>query len=175
MKDEGVKTERSLSANARSAAFRSSLVSDPGPPRCIASGVRRLESAQVPSSNSRLTLPPSSLFLIVLCAALCGLTPNALAQDWPERPVRILVPFAPGGVTDGLARISGDWLSRRLGQTVIVENRPGASGTIAATTTSSTSATATSSVAAESMSTPAPRRARDEALMTRPAGTTAGP
>jgi|SRR5688572_4728076 tripartite-type tricarboxylate transporter receptor subunit TctC len=71
------------------------------------------------------------LFLVVLCAALCGITRTALAQEWPQRPVRILVPFAAGGVTDSIARISADWLTRRLGQSVIVENRPGANGAIA--------------------------------------------
>ena len=66
---------------------------------------------------------------LALAAVLAPAT--ATAQGWPERPVRLLVPFAPGGVTDSLARISAEWLTRRLGQTVIVENRPGANGAIA--------------------------------------------
>src|SRR5256885_7756798 len=57
---------------------------------------------------------------------------QARAQQWPQRPVRLVVPFPPGGVTDSIARITVDWLAPRLGQPVIAENKPGASGAIAA-------------------------------------------
>ncbi|MFO0521061.1 MAG: Bug family tripartite tricarboxylate transporter substrate binding protein [bacterium] len=53
------------------------------------------------------------------------------AQEWPQRPSRVIVPFSAGGNTDSIARISAEWLTARLGQNVIVENRPGASGSIA--------------------------------------------
>jgi tripartite-type tricarboxylate transporter receptor subunit TctC len=56
----------------------------------------------------------------------------ALAQDWPTRPVRILVPYAPGGSTDTVARITADRLSRIWGQQVVIENKPGAGTNIAA-------------------------------------------
>jgi len=56
----------------------------------------------------------------------------AHAQSWPQKPVKVIVPFPPGGVTDSIARITADWLSQRLGQPVVAENRPGASGAIAA-------------------------------------------
>lgn len=67
----------------------------------------------------------------MLLAALCGIGTDALSQDWPQKPVRLIVPFPPGGVTDSIARNSAEWLTRRLGQNVLVENRPGASGAIA--------------------------------------------
>ena len=56
----------------------------------------------------------------------------AWAQTWPQKPVKVIVPFPPGGVTDAIARITADWLTQRLGQTVVPENRPGASGALAA-------------------------------------------
>ena len=65
-------------------------------------------------------------------AALPAFSRAASALDYPTRPVRILVGYAPGGVTDITARLIGPWLSQRLGQQFVVENRPGASGNIAA-------------------------------------------
>jgi tripartite-type tricarboxylate transporter receptor subunit TctC len=56
---------------------------------------------------------------------------RAQARSWPHKPIRILVPFAPGGNTDGIARIIGQHLSETLGQQVIIENRTGASGALA--------------------------------------------
>jgi tripartite-type tricarboxylate transporter receptor subunit TctC len=57
--------------------------------------------------------------------------PSAFAQDWPSKPVHILIGFGAGGGTDVATRILADGLSEALGQQFIVENRPGAGGTIA--------------------------------------------
>jgi tripartite-type tricarboxylate transporter receptor subunit TctC len=63
-------------------------------------------------------------------AALPALPRRARAQAWPTRPVRIIVGFPAGGATDIQARLMGQWLSERLGQQFIIENRSGASGNI---------------------------------------------
>jgi tripartite-type tricarboxylate transporter receptor subunit TctC len=67
----------------------------------------------------------------LLCMLALALPVHGQAP-WPQKPVKVVVPFPPGGVTDSIARITADWLSQRLGQTFIPENRPGASGAIAA-------------------------------------------
>lgn len=74
-------------------------------------------------------------FLTSLAAGLAVTGPGlVLAQDYPSKPVRMLVGFAPGGPTDILARIVGTALSKTLGQSVIVDNRPGVAGALAAQT-----------------------------------------
>jgi tripartite-type tricarboxylate transporter receptor subunit TctC len=66
------------------------------------------------------------LHLAAGAAALPAVSRNARAQAYPSRPVRIIVPFAAGGGTDITARLIGQWLSDRLGQQFVIENRPGA-------------------------------------------------
>jgi len=67
-----------------------------------------------------------------LIATLCGLTGLANAQAWPSKTITIVVPFPPGGTTDVLARAVSTKLSANLGQTVIVDNKPGAGATLGA-------------------------------------------
>src|SRR5882762_4581062 len=68
----------------------------------------------------------TGLFFAVLVST------SVIAQDFPAKPVRVVVPFPPGGGADALARLLGPQLASRWGQQVIVENKPGASGHIGA-------------------------------------------
>ena len=72
------------------------------------------------------------LHLVAGAAALPAIARLAWAQAYPTRPVRIIVGFTPGGAADIMARLIGQWLSERLGQQFVVENRPGAGTDIAA-------------------------------------------
>jgi tripartite-type tricarboxylate transporter receptor subunit TctC len=78
-------------------------------------------------------LPHRRQFLHVAAgaAALPAVSRFAWAQTYPTRPVRIVVGFAAGGAPDILARLFGQWLSDRLGQPFVIENRTGAGGNIA--------------------------------------------
>ncbi len=66
---------------------------------------------------------------IALVGSLLALTPAA-AQDWPTRTVKIIVPFGPGSTPDMVARLIADRLQQKLGQTFVIENKPGASGNL---------------------------------------------
>jgi len=70
------------------------------------------------------------LHLAVGAAALPAASRIARAQAYPNRPVRMIVPFGPAGTTDIVARLMGQWLSEHLGQQFVVENRPGGAGNI---------------------------------------------
>jgi tripartite-type tricarboxylate transporter receptor subunit TctC len=75
--------------------------------------------------------PRRYLLHLMTAAALPAGTMLAWASDYPRRPVRLIVPFAPGGTTDIAARMIGLWLADHLHQAFVIENRPGANGAIA--------------------------------------------
>ena len=70
------------------------------------------------------------LVLLVAAAALASRAAPCLADEYPARPVRVIVPFSPGGAVDGPMRLIAQELGKRLGQAVVVENKPGAGATI---------------------------------------------
>src|SRR5688572_177385 len=91
-------------------------------------------SAAASDQDSLFTLAESRIRAMLarfLCAVLaCGFAALAAAQAYPAKPIRIVVPWAPGGSTDVLARLIGIKMSENWGQPAVVENKPGASGNI---------------------------------------------
>jgi len=83
-------------------------------------------------SGSRRRLARGCIGAGLALAAMLAALPQADAQDYPSRPVKIVVPFPAGGTADVMPRVIGEWLSRKWGQPVVVENRTGAAGNIGA-------------------------------------------
>src|ERR671929_755275 len=75
---------------------------------------------------------PRSLHKVLLAVLIAALGAGAaVAQDYPNRPITLVVPFPPGGSTTIVARIVADKMSELLGQSIVVDNRSGAGGTVA--------------------------------------------
>jgi tripartite-type tricarboxylate transporter receptor subunit TctC len=83
-------------------------------------------------SGSRRRLARGCIGAGLALAAMLAALPQADAQDYPSRPVKIIVPFPAGGTADVMPRVIGEWLSRKWEQPVVVENRTGAAGNIGA-------------------------------------------
>ena len=83
-------------------------------------------------SGSRRRLARGCIGAGLALAAMLAALPAVRAEDYPTRPVKIIVPFPAGGTADVMPRVIGEWLSRKWGQPVVVENRTGAAGNIGA-------------------------------------------
>ena len=92
----------------------------------------RLEQQRLSRSKLKASLSSAvkSACLLAIALAAAGLPPPADAQSYPARPIRLVVPFPPGGATDAIGRIIGRELAKSWGQNVVVDNRAGASGAI---------------------------------------------
>src|SRR5262249_43996499 len=94
----------------------------------LSGDVRDLKSMNV-VKTAAVALP---LAAALACVGAGLAQPHVSAQGWPQQPVKIVVGLAAGGLTDTITRIIAQPLGHKLGQRVVVENRPGAAGTIAA-------------------------------------------
>ena len=95
-------------------------------------GLRRFLSSRVLSLSSSLSASPAPLGLALACAVALFAAPAAHAQAYPNKAVRIVVPFAPGGAVDAIARVVGQRVSDQVAQPVLIDNRPGASANLGA-------------------------------------------
>src|SRR5262249_9938701 len=93
------------------------------------SGIKR-RAAHIAEREAMKLRRRKFLHLAAGAAALPAVSRIAWAQAYPSRPVRLIVPVGPAGATDITARLVGQWLSERLGQQFIIENRPGAGSNI---------------------------------------------
>lgn len=87
-----------------------------------------LQKKRTPFQTTKTALP----LALLTAATLCAMAAPASAQRYPEQPVKLVVPFPAGGTTDVLARALGQKLTEKIGQPVIIENKPGAGATIGA-------------------------------------------
>ncbi len=73
-----------------------------------------------------------TVLLLIAAALASAVAPGAWSQGYPSKPIRLLIPFAPGGGTDILARLIGPQITETFGQPIVIENRPGGGGTVGA-------------------------------------------
>jgi tripartite-type tricarboxylate transporter receptor subunit TctC len=112
-----------------------------------------------------MTKTTRALLALGLTLAGVGAAQQAHAQAWPSRPIKMIVPYTPGGYTDYMARTVGQKLSEALGQTIVFENRPGANSVIGADAVAKPPLTATRS-APSSRRTPSTPRSTPSCLTT---------
>jgi tripartite-type tricarboxylate transporter receptor subunit TctC len=99
--------------------------------RGLAAPILLIAEQKLTRSGFREVLMPRLLSLLILCAiSAFALSAPAIAGDWPNHPVTIIVPFGPGGNTDMMARLAAQDLTQKFGQNFIIENRPSPGGVI---------------------------------------------
>jgi hypothetical protein len=87
-------------------------------------------SAIVPIICGEEIMKKTMATIVAALALTAGLAAHAPAQEWPQKSIRLIVPFGPGGGADIIGRIIAQSLQEKLGQPVVIENRPGAGGTL---------------------------------------------
>src|SRR5205807_510953 len=87
-------------------------------------------SSSLVMESALIHFPIARMARVAALALLAAASGFSIAQDYPTRPVRVIVPFSPGGAVDGPMRAIAQELGKRLGQAVTVENKPGAGATI---------------------------------------------
>lgn len=101
----------------------------------LAGSLSGTRAANLRSPHQRDTMDKRAFLyssVLILASSLLAMAPRgAWAQEWPSKPIRIIVSFAPGGLTDTIARALQPALQESLGQPIVIENRPGAGGTVA--------------------------------------------
>src|SRR5499425_3002051 len=101
-------------------------------PRMTAGGVGEETRMILGVSDWRRYIERPWIGVALALAAILAAPPEGRAQDYPSRAVKIIVPFPAGGTADVMPRIFSDWLSKKWGQPVVIENRTGAAGNIGA-------------------------------------------
>lgn len=114
----------------RSTPRTANLPAGNAPTTAPAHAVQPSDRVPAPLRRSALTKVIAAAGMAMALAGLGQAVAQSAADTWPNRPIRLVVPFTPGGVTDTSGRLIAELLGKRLGQQIVVDNKPGASGNI---------------------------------------------
>src|SRR6476660_7516368 len=93
-------------------------------------GIRNCSRGSAGGNREEANLPTFHSLPLTIAGLLLTLSPVASAQDYPTKPVRVIIPFPPGAINDTVGRLISTHLSERLGKQFVVENRSGAGGVV---------------------------------------------